>query len=166
MSLFTIGGGYAMLPLLEKEVAEKKQWATREDLLDYFAIGQVTPGIIAMNVATFIGIKQKGFLGAICATLGMATPSLVLITFIAAVLTNFMDNVFVVHIFNGVRLGIAVLIFNSLLSMGKKALIDKLTYIIFAIVFLLSVFTNISAVYYVIGALIVGFIYKGGVVKK
>ena len=87
----TFGGGYAMLPMLEREIVAKHKWATQEEILDYFAIGQCTPGIIAVNTATFVGYKQKGIIGGIVATLGVVSPSIVIIMVIAAVLTNFMD---------------------------------------------------------------------------
>ena len=88
---FTFGGGYAMLPMLQKEVVEKRQWATEDEMLDYFAIGQCTPGVIFINTATFIGYKQKGIPGAIAATVGSVFPSLCIVMFIAAVLKNFAE---------------------------------------------------------------------------
>ena len=89
IGLFTFGGGYAMLPLLQREIVEKKKWATEEEMLDYFAVGQCTPGVIAVNTATFVGFKEKKLSGAIFATLGIVSPSLVIITVIAALLSNF-----------------------------------------------------------------------------
>ena len=88
---FTFGGGYAMLPMLQREVVEKYKWATNDELIDYYAIGQCTPGIIAVNVATFIGYKNKGIPGAIFATLGVVTPSMIIIGLIAALVSNFRD---------------------------------------------------------------------------
>ncbi|MEF9968430.1 MAG: chromate transporter, partial [Longicatena sp.] len=101
IGLFTFGGGYAMLPLIEKEVIEKHHWATEEEVLDYYAIGQCTPGIIAVNTATFIGYFQKGLLGAIVATLGVVSPSIVIITIIATILPTFQDFPVVQHALNG-----------------------------------------------------------------
>ena len=95
----TFGGGYAMLPILQREVVEKRGWATENELSDYYAIGQCTPGIIAVNVATFIGNKRKGVLGGIIATFGVVFPSLVIITLIAAFLQNFADLEIVKHAF-------------------------------------------------------------------
>ena len=89
IGVLTFGGGYAMLPILQRDVVETKHWATEEELMDYYAIGQCTPGIIAVNTATFIGSKRKGFLGGVVATLGMVFPSLVLISIIAAFINNF-----------------------------------------------------------------------------
>ena len=91
MGVMTFGGGYAMLPILQKEVVQKKKWASDEEIMDYFAIGQCTPGIIAVNTATFIGYKVKGVVGAIVSTLGVVCPSVIIITLIAACLTNFQD---------------------------------------------------------------------------
>lgn len=91
----TFGGGYAMLPILQREVVEDKKWVSNEEIVDYFAIGQCTPGIIAVNVATFVGKKRKGIAGGILATLGVVFPSLIIITVIAAVISNFMDILWV-----------------------------------------------------------------------
>ena len=162
LGLFTFGGGYAMLPLLEKEVSEKKKWATREELLDYYAIGQVTPGIIAVNVATFIGTKTKGLVGAFFSTFGLVAPSIIIIVAIASVLGNFMENPYLVHTFNGIRLGVSVLIFNSLIGMAKKAIIDKLGFVLFTAALVLTLFTDLSAVYFVLAAILAGVISKRG----
>ena len=99
----TFGGGYAMLPILQREVVEKKGWVTAEELADYFAIGQCTPGVIAVNTATFVGAKRKGSLGGVVATLGMVFPSIVIITLIAAFLRNFAHMPNLGHAFAGVR---------------------------------------------------------------
>ena len=100
---FTFGGGYAMLPMLQKEVVEKYHWATEDEIMDYFAIGQCTPGIIAVNTATFVGYKTRGIIGGIIATLSIITPSLIIITLIAAFLQNFADLAIVKYAFNGIR---------------------------------------------------------------
>ena len=120
----TFGGGYAMLPILQREIVENKSWATEEDLADYYAIGQCTPGIIAINTATFVGTKQKGIIGGIVASLGMVFPSLVIITAIAALLSNFADIPLVQHAFSGIRVAVVVLIFNSVLKLSKGAVKD------------------------------------------
>ena len=109
----TFGGGYAMLPILQRELVENKKWATETELADYYAVGQCTPGIIAVNTATFVGRSQAGTAGGILATLGLVFPSLVIIMVIAAFLQNFMHLEFVVHAFNGVRAGVAALIASS-----------------------------------------------------
>ncbi|MCD8145129.1 MAG: chromate transporter [Oscillospiraceae bacterium] len=139
---FTFGGGYAMLPILQREIVEKKGWATDEELTDYFAIGQCTPGIIAVNTATFVGYKTKGVLGGIFATLGLVTPSLIIITVIAAFLKNFADLAVVQHAFGGIRACVCVLIFNSVLKLRKSTVIDRPTAAIFLVVLVLALISN------------------------
>ncbi len=157
----TFGGGYAMLPILQREVVEKRGWATENELSDYYAIGQCTPGIIAVNVATFIGNKRKGVLGGIIATFGVVFPSLVIITLIAAFLQNFADLEIVKHAFAGVRVGVCVLVFNAVVKLWKKAVIDIPTGIIFALVLLVTVFLDVSPVILVVAAGIAGIIVQG-----
>lgn len=156
----TFGGGYAMLPILQREVVDKKGWATEEELTDYFAIGQCTPGVIAVNTATFIGRKEKGVWGGILATLGVVFPSLVIITIIAAFLKNFADNPYVIHAFNGVRACVCVLIFNAVVKLQKSSVIDTPTMIIFLVVFLLSAIWGISPAIMVVVAGVVGLALK------
>ncbi len=158
---FTFGGGYAMLPMLQKEVVEKKKWATSDELMDYFAIGQCTPGVIAVNTATFVGYKIKGVLGGIVATLGVVTPSIVIITVIAAFLQNFQDIIWVKYAFGGIRAAVVALILSAVLKLGKKSLVDVITGIIFAAVTLLSIFTDLSPAIFVVIAGICGIIIKG-----
>ena len=112
----TFGGGYAMLPILQRDIVKKHGWATDEELMDYFAIGQCTPGIIAVNTATFIGYKQKGVLGGIFATLGVIFPSIVIISVIAAFITNYADLPVVRYAFNGIRVCVCILILNAVLK--------------------------------------------------
>ena len=141
----TFGGGYAMLPMIQKEVVEKHGWATDEEVMDYYAIGQCTPGVIAVNTATFVGQKLKGIPGGIAATLGLVFPSIVIIMVIAAFLQNFADLPVVVHAFAGVRACVCALILSSVLKLRKNALVDKPTVIIFAIVLVLAVIGNFVA---------------------
>ena len=122
MGAMTFGGGYAMLPILQREVVEKKGWATEEELSDYFAVGQCTPGIIAVNTATFIGYKEAGILGGIFATLGVVFPSIVIITLIAAFLSNFADIPAVQHALGGVNAAVVALIAASVIKLGKSTL--------------------------------------------
>lgn len=156
----TFGGGYAMLPILERDIVTKHKWVTSEELLNYFAIGQCTPGIIAVNTATFVGYKQKGVLGGIIATLGVVFPSYIIISIIAAFITNYADIPVVIHAFNGVRVCVCVLILNAILKLSKSSLIDKWTYIIFGIVFVLSLMLDISAAILVLLSGIAGFLIK------
>lgn len=134
----TFGGGYAMLPILQRELAENRNWTTEEQLADYYAVGQCTPGVIAVNTATFVGSSQGGILGGIFATLGLVFPSIVIILVIAAFLSNFMDIPWVIHAFNGVRAGVVALILNSVIKLLKGAVVDWPTRIIYVVVLLLS----------------------------
>ena len=156
----TFGGGYAMLPILQRDIVAKHKWATEDELLDYFAIGQCTPGVIAVNTATFVGYKQKGILGGIFATLGVVFPSVVIITLITAFVKNYAEIPMVIHAFNGIRICVCVLILNAILKLAKSSLIDKWTYAIFGVVLALSLFLDISAAVLVIGAGVAGFMIK------
>lgn len=140
----TFGGGYAMLPILQREIVEKKGWASEEELADYFAIGQCTPGVIAVNTATFVGQKQKGVPGGIVATLGVVFPSLVIILVIAASLQNFADIPAVVHAFNGVRACVCALILSSVLKLRRTTIVDSLTTGIFLVVLALALAGNFA----------------------
>ncbi len=148
----TFGGGYAMLPMLQREVVEQNGWATEEELANYYAIGQCTPGIIAVNTATFIGYKLAGIWGGIFATLGVVAPSLVIITIIAACLQNFADYAVVQAAFSGIRVCVCLLILQAILKLWKKSVIDRTTTGIFCVIFALSLCTGISTVWLVIGA--------------
>ena len=158
----TFGGGYAMLPMIQKEIVEKHHWATDDEIIDYFAIGQLTPGVIAVNTATFVGYKTKGILGGIFATLGVVTPSIMIITIIAAFLKNFMDYEIVQHAFGGIRVAVCVLISIAIMKLAKKNIKNNTGIAIALLVFLLVTFTNISSVYVIIGAIIFGLLWKGG----
>ena len=146
----TFGGGYAMIPLLEREIVDRHHWATEEELMDYYAVGQCTPGIIAVNVATFVGYKIAGNLGGVIATLGVVAPSLLIIMLIASVLQNFADVPAVKSAFAGIRVCVSVLIFNAVLKLWKKAVVDKAALALFLLVFLLSLFTKLSPVVFVV----------------
>ena len=146
----TFGGGYAMIPLLEREIVDRHHWATEEELMDYYAVGQCTPGIIAVNVATFVGYKIAGNLGGVIATLGVVAPSLLIIMLIASVLQNFADVPAVKSAFAGIRVCVSVLIFNAVLKLWKKAVVDKAALALFSLVFLLSLFTKLSPVVFVV----------------
>ena len=156
----TFGGGYAMLPVIQKELVEKRGWATDEELMDYLAIGQCTPGLIAINTATFIGEKRKGVIGGIVATLGFVTPALIIIMIVAALLQNFADYPAVQNAFAGIRVCVCVLILNAVLKLWKKSVTDKITLLIFAAVFLLTVFTAVSPAVLVIVSGVAGISIK------
>lgn len=160
VGVMTFGGGYAMLPILQREVVDRKHWATEEELMDYFAIGQCTPGIIAINTATFIGQKNKGTLGGICATLGMVFPSLIIISLLAGVIETFSHLAWVQHAFAGIRVCVCILILNAVTKLFKKAVVDYPTLIIFCVVTLGSLFTPVSPVVFVILAALAGIVIK------
>ena len=140
------GGGYAMLPLLERDLNEKRHWVTTEELMDYFAIGQCTPGIIALNVSTFIGYKRKGVAGALAATIGFLSIPIVIILVISAFLTNFADLPVVKNAFAGIRVCVCVLIFQAVLRLWKKAIPDRTTLILYLVIFLITVFSGVLPV--------------------
>ena len=149
----TFGGGYAMLPMLQKEVVEKRGWASEEELMDYYAIGQCTPGII-------VGQKTAGIAGGIIATLGVVFPSLIIITIIAAFIQNFSDLAIVQNAFAGIRVCVCVLIFNAVVKLWKKSVIDKPTLAVFLVVFAGSAFFNLSPILFVILAAVAGILLK------
>lgn len=156
VGVMTFGGGYAMLPILQREVVENKGWATEEELMDYYAIGQCTPGVIAVNTATFIGQKYKGILGGIVTTLGVVFPSLIIISLLAGVIEAFSHIVWVQHAFGGIRVCVCVLICNAVVKLYKKAVVDRLTLLIFLAVAAGSYFANISPVFFVVIAAVLG----------
>lgn len=166
----TFGGGYAMLPILQREVVEKRGWASNEELMDYYAIGQCTPGVIAVNTATFIGLKNRGVLGGIVATLGVVFPSLLIITVIAAFISNFADLAVVQNAFAGVRVCVCVLIVNAVVKLWKKSVVDLPALFICLAVFLCSAFFSVTPVLLVLFAGVAGVIIqtlkaKGGKVQ-
>lgn len=150
MGAVTFGGGYAMLPIIQREIVEKRGWATEEEVMDYYAIGQCTPGIIAVNTSTFIGYKQKGILGGFVATFGFVFPSLVIITIIAAFIQNFAHLPYVTYAFDGIRACVCALILDAVLKLGKKSIIDKWCVAICVGITVLSVFTSLSPVILVV----------------
>ncbi len=158
VGVMTFGGGYAMIPILEREIVDRHGWATNEELMDYYAVGQCTPGVIAVNTATFIGHKQSGFLGGIVATLGVVFPSVVIITLIAGILTTFADIPAVKSAFAAIRVCVCVLIFNAVLKLWKGAVKDKAALCLFLLVFGLSVFLDISPVIFVIVCAVSGIV--------
>jgi len=157
---FTFGGGYAMLPLIQKEIVERRGWASDEEVLDYFTIGQITPGVIAVNTATFIGYKKAGILGGMVATLGVIFPSIVIISIIAAVLTNFAELPVVIHAFNGIRACVCVLILIAVYNMGKKSVVDVFTALIFVATAILAILKITSPVILVIVAGLIGVVFQ------
>ena len=160
IGIFGFGGGYAMLPILQREVVEKKGWVTEEEVTDYFAIGQCTPGIIAVNTATFVGQKRKGAMGGITATLGVVFPSLVIITILAGLITNFAHLAWVQNAFAGIQVCVCVLILNAVLKLLKKSVVDKRTAVIFVIVLLGNMLLSVSPVWFVLLSAMSGIVLK------
>lgn len=161
----TFGGGLTMLPLLTKEIVEKRKWATEEELLDYYAVGQCTPGIIAVNTATFIGYYQAGVLGGIFATLGMVTPSVVIIVIVASVLQHFMEYQIVASALMGIRAVVCALLAHTVITLSKKSLIDLPTVILFIVGLVLSFIFDITPIIIVViggvAGIIIGKIKEG-----
>lgn len=156
----TFGGGLAMLPMLTRETVTKHGWTTEEKLLDIYAIGQCTPGIIAVNTATYIGYQQAGFFGGLFATLGVISPSIIIISLIASILQNFIDLPVVVHALAGIRVVVCALMMNTVITMTKKGVVDKLGAVVFLAAFVLACFTPIPTAVVVIIAAITGIIAK------
>ena len=142
----TFGGGLTMLPMLERELVQHRKWVTSEELLDIYAIGQCTPGIIAVNTATFVGYKREKISGGIVSTLGMISPSLIIIILVAAFLKNFIDNVWVSHAMMGVRAVVCALLINTVITLGKKTLKSLQAWIIALVILLLAFFTPVPTV--------------------
>lgn len=161
VGVLTFGGGYAMIPILEREIVDKQGWASSEELMDYYAVGQCTPGVIAVNTATFIGRKVAGVPGGIVATAGVVFPSVVIITVIAGILSNFAEIPAVQSAFAGIRVCVCVLIFNAVLKLWKAAVPDKGALILALLVFALSLFLNLSPVYFVVFCAIAGILLTG-----
>ena len=150
-----------MLPLIQREIVENKKWSTEKEILDYYAVGQCTPGVIAVNTATFIGYKLRGIIGGIVATLGVIFPSIVIILIIAAFLQNFADLAIVQSAFAGIRVAVVALIITTVVKLIKSSIKDYLGVIIAIIAFVISAFIGLSPVYVVIAAALTGFISKG-----
>ena len=157
---FTFGGGYAMLPLIQREIVEHKKWATEDEIMDYYAVGQCTPGIIAVNTATFVGYYKKGILGGIFAALGVITPSIIIILCIATVLENFSELDIIQHALMGIRIAVCVLIFNAVTKLFKSGIKDQLTSIIFFIALLLALSKKVQTFYILLVGAILGIGYQ------
>ncbi len=160
MGALTFGGGYAMLPMIEREVVDKHKWATMEEVMDYYAMSQCTPGVIAVNVATFIGYKNKGILGGIVATIGVITPSVILISLIASLLQTFYENTFVKSAFQGIGVAVCAILVQAVLKIGKAGLVDKFTWILALVAFLTAWLLDVSTIIIIVVAGIAGIVYK------
>lgn len=164
IGLFTFGGGYAMLPIIEREICDKRGWCTSEEILDCYAIAQCTPGVIAVNVATFVGYKLYRVLGGIFATAAVILPSLIIITIIAAFIQNFASLPPVQHALAGIRIAVAALVVGTLYKMFRKNVKGLFGTAVFLIALLVSVFVDISPIFIVLCAICVGLLY--GAFKK
>lgn len=152
MGALTFGGGYAMLPILQRELVDKRAWVTMDEILDYFAIGQCTPGVIAVNVSTFVGYKRKGIVGAIAATSGFILPSLIIISAIAGLLNAFSSLPWIQRAFAGIRVAVGALILDAVIKLYKGAVKGAAGIVICAAAFLLSAVFRASPVLIVLAA--------------
>lgn len=160
IGIMTFGGGYAMLPILERELVEKRKYVTMEEIMDYFAVGQCTPGIIAVNTATFIGFKRRGILGGIFTTLGVVSPSVLIISLLASILQLLAGNEIASHAFNGISVAVCALIIQAILKLIKTGIKDIFTLIICLAAFVASFILNISPIIIVIVSAVLGVVYK------
>lgn len=156
----TFGGGLAMLPMLQREIVEQRKWCTEEEILNMYAIGQCTPGVIAVNTATFVGYKQNGFWGSFFATLGIVSPSLIIICLIASILQNFIHLPAVIHALAGIRIVVCALMLDTVFKMARKGIVDKLGVAIFVIGFILACFSPVPTALIIVLAGVVGVIAK------
>lgn len=153
---FTIGGGLAMMPMMQSELIEKRKWITDEELIDYYAVGQSTPGIVAVNVATFVGYKQMGIIGGIFATLGMVTPSLVIIMILASLINSINDFPIIQKALKGINVAVAALLTSTIINFMKKT-IKKFTKAIFMMISFLLVFVfKLPSFWIILFALLIG----------
>lgn len=161
IGISTFGGGYAILPILERELVEKRKWTTTEEIADYYAVGQCTPGVISVNTATLIGYKQKGVIGGIVATLGIIFPSILIISLIANFIETYKSLDFIQNAFNGITVCVGALIISAVFKLWKSSISDKITLFIFIITFAVSIIFNFSPLILLLFAGLIGII-KGG----
>lgn len=156
----TFGGGLSMLPMLKYELVDQKNWIKEDELIDCYAVGQCTPGIIAVNTATYVGYKKAGIIGGIFSTLGMITPSLIIITLIAAFLERFMNNIWLSHALMGVRGVVCALMLNTVITLAKKSLLDKIAWVLCIVAFLLALLSKVPTILIVVIAAFIGIILQ------
>lgn len=154
----TFGGGLTMLPMLKYELVQKKGWVTEDELLDYYAVGQCTPGIIAVNVATFVGHKRRGVIGGCFSTFGMISPSLIIVSILALFLDQFMSNAYVAHAVGGIKVVVCALMLQTVVTMAKKTVKNRLAAVLCLVAFLLAMFTPLPTVLIVVMAGVFGII--------
>ncbi|MCQ2572316.1 MAG: chromate transporter [Treponema sp.] len=158
VGLFTIGGGMAMLPMMQREFVEDKKWMTEEELIDFFAIGQSTPGIIAVNVSTFVGYKRCGVIGGFFGTLGMVTPSLIIITILATLISSIEDYPIVQRALKGVNVVVAALLTNVTYNFAKKAVKNWWAAIVLIISFIALFVFKLPSFWVILTAILIGII--------
>ncbi len=163
---FTFGGGYAMIPIFEREFVTERGWITSEDMLNYVAISQSTPGVIAVNMATFIGYRKRGFPGALFATLGVIIPSIIVISIIAAFISNFNQYVYVQKALSGINIAVAVILTSAVWNLGKKSVVDIIGFALALIAFGAVVIFKINSIWLILFSLLVGIAVKGGQILK
>jgi len=163
---FTFGGGYAMIPFIQKEVSENKGWISDEDIFEIIAIAESTPGPIAINAATFVGSKVKGFWGAFFATFGVVLPSFIIILIISFVLKEFQEIKIVQYAFYGIRAGVLALIIKALVSMYKQAPKNIIAYIIMAFAFVAAAILGVNVLFVIIGSALIGLVASYTVLKE
>lgn len=164
---FTFGGGYAMMPIMHREVVEKKQWASDEDITKILVISESTPGVLAVNSATFIGYKIGGFWGSVVATLGVVLPSFLVISVLSLFIVEFKQLTYIHAMFLGIRAGVSILILNAVFKLSKKMSKNWFSFLIVGTVMVVSMFTAFSAIYLLLLAALLGILYgsfqaKGG----
>ena len=154
--IFTFGGGLAMMPMLQKELIEKKGWLTEEDLIDYYAIGQSTPGIIAVNVATFVGFRQAGIPGAIIATLGIISPSIIIITILAGTINSISEYPRVQAALKGINVAVAALLTSVIIKFAKKTIKNVWNVLFMLVAFSLIFFLKVPSFIIILAAIAIG----------
>ncbi len=159
IGILTFGGGYAMLPMIEREVVDKHKWATLDEVMDYFAISQCTPGVIAVNTATFIGYKNMGIIGGFVATFGVITPSIIIISLVATVLNQFYEYKYVRAAFQGIGVAVCAILVQAVLKIGKSGVVDWFSALLAIAAFLVSMFLKVSPLFVIIPAGVLGVIY-------
>ena len=153
---FTFGGGLAMMPIMQRELIEKRGWITEEELIDYFAIGQSTPGIIAVNVATFVGYKKLGWFGGIIGTLGVVTPSWVIIMLLAGAISSVDKYPFAQKALRGINVAVAALLTSVIVKFSKKTIKSIWNAVFMLLAFVLIYFFKVQSVWIILTSLITG----------
>ncbi|MDR0908254.1 MAG: chromate transporter [Spirochaetaceae bacterium] len=166
MGCITFGGGYAMVPVVERELIKKRGWVTMDEVMDYYTIAQVTPGIIAVNLSTFVGCKRKGPLGGLLATVGFILPGVCLMVIVSLFVQRFAEYAIVQHAFAGIRIAVGALILDTVIKLCKGAFKDYKSVIIFIIVFALSAFVSANPALLVVAAGVAGWLLYGRKLKN